>query len=153
MRLSHSATGLPLALAALVAGGMAGATDLPGNGAADCDADRLAELDAIAAAADAFADALAGKIGQHWQLADASQGAQASRVVVRVCLSETAEPVTMVLIESDGPSPYAVDELYASARRAILRAHADGGLPLPADQYDAWHVLDLVFDARGMQQR
>ena len=35
----------------------------------------------------------------------------------------------------------------------LIRAYADGGLPLPPEKYDTWRVLDLVFDANGMRAR
>ena len=74
-------------------------------------------------------------------------------VVVRVSFAEDGKPVDFQLIESNGPSQTGIDKLYESARRAVNRAYADGGLPLPAEKFNTWRVLDLVFDANGMRLR
>lgn len=96
---------------------------------------------------------ISSAISRKWNLGASSTDAMSSLVVVRVSFSADGKPVDFELIESSGPSQTGIDKLYETARRAVNRAHADGGLPLPADKYDQWRVLDLVFDANGMRAR
>ncbi len=74
-------------------------------------------------------------------------------VVVRVSFAPDGTPTAFEIVEQDGPSQTAIALLFETARRAVNRAHADGGLPLPDGKYETWQVLDLVFDANGMQLR
>ena len=96
---------------------------------------------------------ISSAIQRKWNLGASSTDAMSSMVVIRVSFSADGKPVDFELIESNGPNQTAIDKLYETARRAVNRAHADGGLPLPADKYDTWRVLDLVFDANGMRAR
>jgi hypothetical protein len=96
---------------------------------------------------------ISSAISRKWNLGASSTDAMSSLVVVRVSFSADGKPVDFELIESSGPSQTGIDKLYETARRAVNRAYADGGLPLPADKYDQWQVLDLVFDANGMRAR
>jgi hypothetical protein len=97
--------------------------------------------------------ALAVAVARKWNLGAVSSESLASTVTVRVCFSREGRPERLILIAAEGPSVEAVDMLFESARRAVNRAYADGGLPLPQAQYDTWRVLDLVFDANGMRLR
>lgn len=101
----------------------------------------LAEIDAAA---------LAAKISRHWNVGSADANTRASWIVVRVTFARDGRPMDFRLIESEGPSQAGVDALFDATRRAVLRAHADGGLPLSADGYESWQVIDLVFDANGI---
>jgi len=96
---------------------------------------------------------ISSAIQRKWNLGASSTDAMSSMVVIRVSFSADGKPVDFELIESNGPNQTAIDKLYETARRAVNRAHADGGLPLPPDKYDTWRVLDLVFDANGMRAR
>lgn len=96
---------------------------------------------------------IASAISRKWNLGAASTDAMSSLVVVRVSFSADGKPVDFQLIESSGPNQTGIDKLFETARRAVNRAYADGGLPLPPDKYDTWRVLDLVFDANGMRAR
>ena len=102
---------------------------------------------------DAARQKLADSVGRMWNLGAASAEALQSRITVRVCLTEDGRPQNLILLAADGPTEAAVDRLFQTARRAVLRAGMDGGLPLPADTKDTWRVLDLVFDATGMSAR
>ncbi|RYI20310.1 MAG: hypothetical protein EON48_08840 [Acetobacteraceae bacterium] len=96
---------------------------------------------------------ISSAIARKWNLGASSTDAMSSTVVVRVSFSADGTPTNFELLESSGPSQSGIDKLYETARRAVNRAHSDGGLPLPADKYDTWRVLDLVFDANGMRAR
>lgn len=96
---------------------------------------------------------ISSAIARKWNLGASSTDAMSSLVVIRVSFSADGKPVNFELIESSGPNQTGIDKLYETARRAVNRAHADGGLPLPPEKYDTWRVLDLVFDANGMRAR
>jgi hypothetical protein len=96
---------------------------------------------------------ISSAIARKWNLGAASTDAMSSTVVIRVTFSQDGRPTGFDLIESNGPSQSGIDRLYETAQRAVNRAYADGGLPLPPDKYDTWRVLDLVFDANGMRAR
>lgn len=96
---------------------------------------------------------ISSAISRKWNLGASSTDAMSSMVVIRVSFSADGTPINFELIDSSGPSPTGVQKLYETAQRAVNRAHQDGGLPLPADKYDTWRVLDLVFDANGMRAR
>ncbi len=98
-------------------------------------------------------EAIADGVGRMWILGAASAEALQSKITVRVCLTEDGRPQNLILLAADGPTEEAVDRLFQTARRAVLRAGVDGGLPLPPDNDDTWRVLDLVFDANGMRAR
>ena len=96
---------------------------------------------------------ISSAISRKWNLGASSTDAMSSTVVVRVSFSQDGTPTGFELIESTGPSQTGIDTLFSTAKRAVTRAHAEGGLPLPPDKYDQWQVLDLVFDAEGMRAR
>ena len=80
-----------------------------------------------------------------------TDGELQSKLTVRLCLSEDGRPENLILLAADDPNDESVTQLYAAARRAILRTAIHGGLPLPPDNDDTRRVLDLVFDANGMR--
>ena len=96
---------------------------------------------------------ISSAIARKWNLGAASTDTMSTMIVIRVSFAADGKPTNFELLESDGPTQTGIDKLYESARRAVNRAYADGGLPLPADKYDTWRVLDLVFDANGMRLR
>jgi hypothetical protein len=96
---------------------------------------------------------ISSSIARKWNLGAASTDTMSTMIVVRVSFGPDGKPTDFELLEAEGPTQTGIDKLYESARRAVNRAHADGGLPLPADKYDTWRVLDLVFDANGMRLR
>lgn len=97
--------------------------------------------------------AIADGIGRKWNLGMPSAETLQSRITVRVCLTEQGRPENLILLAADGPTEDAADRLFQTARRAIMRAGMDGGLPLPPDNDDTWRVIDLAFDANGMRAR
>lgn len=91
------------------------------------------------------------KLARYWNVPALAEAAARTAVVVRVEFDRDAKPVSIELVSGNGPTGEADAQMFGAARRAILRAHSDGGLPLPLEQYDTWRVLDLVFDANGME--
>lgn len=100
-----------------------------------------------------FATQLAEAIALKWNLGAIQPGVMESKVTIRVCLSADGHPEQLLLIAAEGPSEDAVTRLFEAARRAIMRADMEGGLPLLPEKYDTWRVLDLVVDANGMRTR
>jgi hypothetical protein len=96
---------------------------------------------------------ISSSIARKWNLGAASTDTMSTMIVVRVSFAVDGKPTGFELIESNGPTQTGIDKLYESARRAVNRAYADGGLPLPEGKYETWRVLDLVFDANGMRLR
>jgi hypothetical protein len=96
---------------------------------------------------------ISSSIARKWNLGAASTDTMSTMIVVRVSFAADGKPTNFELLEAEGPTQTGIDKLYESARRAVNRAYADGGLPLPADKYETWRVLDLVFDANGMRLR
>jgi hypothetical protein len=96
---------------------------------------------------------ISSSIARKWNLGAASTDTMSTMIVVRVSFAPDGKPTNFELLEAEGPTQTGIDKLYESARRAVNRAYADGGLPLPADKYETWRVLDLVFDANGMRLR
>ncbi len=100
-----------------------------------------------------FVEMVALEVGRMWNLGAGDPDVMKSRITMRVCFAEDGRPVRMIMLAAEGPTEDSVSKLYETARRAVNRAYADGGLPLPRDGYDNWRVLDLVFDAKGMRER
>jgi len=96
---------------------------------------------------------ISSAIARKWNLGASSTDTLRTMVVIRVSFAPDGRPTGFELIEENGPTQTAVDQLYQTAQRAVNRAYADGGLPLPPEKYDTWQVLDLVFDANGMTMR
>lgn len=96
---------------------------------------------------------ISSSIARKWNLGAASTDTMSTMIVIRVSFAPDGRPTDFELLEAEGPTQTGIDKLFESARRAVNRAHADGGLPLPADKYETWRVLDLVFDANGMRLR
>jgi hypothetical protein len=96
---------------------------------------------------------ISSAIARKWNLGAASTDTLSTMIVVRVSFAADGKPTGFELLEAEGPTQTGIDKLYESARRAVNRAYADGGLPLPSGKYETWRVLDLVFDANGMRLR
>ena len=92
-------------------------------------------------------------IGNKWNLGSASTDALRTTIVIRVTFGPDAAPQGFELIESDGPSAAATQTAFEAARRAIIRASGDGGIPLPPEKYETWKVLELEFNPTGMRLR
>jgi hypothetical protein len=81
-------------------------------------------------------------------------GSVAARVTVEVGFSLNREGKVegdVRLMSSDGDQS-AVDTAFQAARRAILRCQKNG-YELPADKYDQWRDVIIVFDPSGMKLR
>jgi hypothetical protein len=96
---------------------------------------------------------ISSAITRKFNLGTVSTDTMRSNIVVRVNFTPDGKPTEFELIEANGPTQTAIDKLYETARRAINRAHSEGGIPLPPDKYDTWRVLEFVFDGNAMRLR
>jgi outer membrane biosynthesis protein TonB len=89
-----------------------------------------------------------------WNIGSLSTEAQGTTVVVGFDMTPDARPVdgTLRLVSSEGGSAAAAQQAYEAARRAILRCGANG-YGLPAESYDHWRQVELVFNPEGMRLR
>ncbi|WP_439136685.1 hypothetical protein [Roseicyclus sp.] len=89
-----------------------------------------------------------------WNVGSLSNEAQRTTVVVGFDMTPDARPVdgSLRLISFDGGSEAAARQAYEAARRAILRC-GTSGYSLPAESYDDWRQVELVFNPEGMRLR
>ena len=99
-------------------------------------------------------DGLRVAIKQCWNLGTLSSAAMSVKVTVRVDVGQNGKPdlQSIRMTGFDGGAESVANQVFDAARRAIIRC-SKGGLPLPADKYDTWKDLELVFDPSGMRLR
>ena len=56
------------------------------------------------------------------------------------------------MIDFTDGSEAAARQAFEAARRAIIRCGASG-FPLPAEKYEQWREMELVFNPNGMRLR
>ena len=100
------------------------------------------------------ADQVRAAIEKCWNTGTLPTDSLAVKVAVRVKVGRDRKPITasMRLTGYAGGNEAQAQQVYASARRAVIRCGKDG-LPLPADTYDTWKDLELVFDPSGLRLR
>ena len=93
-------------------------------------------------------------VSQCWNIGSLSKEAQRTTVVVGFDMSREGRPVdgTLRLVSYEGGSQSAAQQAFEAARRAILRCGANG-YGLPAESYDHWRQVELVFNPEGMRLR
>lgn len=89
-----------------------------------------------------------------WNVGSLSTEALRVTVSVGVSLNEDGKPdrESFGILAYEGGSKAAAQEAFEVARRAILRCGRDG-YDLPADKYETWKDLNVVFDPNGMHMR
>jgi hypothetical protein len=98
-------------------------------------------------------DALRLAVQDCWQVDVGSEAANVT-VVVGMDMEPDGRVVTssLRLIESSGGSGSAVEAAYSAARRAVLICGSNG-YDLPADKYDHWREIEMVFNPAEMRTR
>lgn len=96
-------------------------------------------------------DAFRVSVEKNWNVAALSTEALRTTVIVYVAVAQDGTPdaTSIRMISFSGGSEAAANQAFQVARRAILRSGAEG-FKLPADKYDTWKELELVFDSKGM---
>lgn len=99
-------------------------------------------------------DALRVAVQQCWNVGSLSSEALRVTVVVFVAVSQNGVPdaASIKMVDYSGGSEAAARQAYEAARRAVIRCGARG-FPLPADKYDQWREMELVFNPDGMRLR
>jgi hypothetical protein len=89
-----------------------------------------------------------------WNVGALSTEALQTTVVVGFDMARDGRPETgsLRLIEFSGGSQAAAQQAYEAARRAIIRCGVNG-YDLPAESYDHWQRVELVFNPEGMRLR
>jgi hypothetical protein len=152
-------------------------SETPPEDAPDPEADAIAAALAEATAtedapqADAGADSAAANIPQGppmtggeieglriainrcWVTSTLSTEAMNTTVTLRVELSQDGKPTSIEMTNFEGGSSAAADRAFEAGRRAVMRCAGAEGYDLPADKYDQWNVLNLIFDPNGMRLR
>ncbi len=99
-------------------------------------------------------DGLRVAIKKCWNLSTVSSAAMNTTVTVRLNVLQDGTPdgASVHMTSFTGGTEADAKPLYEAAYRAILRC-GKSGFPLPADKYDTWKDLELVFDPSGMRLR
>lgn len=99
-------------------------------------------------------DALRVSVQRCWNVGSLSTEALRVTVVVAVSVAQNGVPDagSIRMLEFDGGSEAAARQAYEAARRAVIRCGASG-FPLPAEKYDQWREMELVFNPEGMRLR
>lgn len=99
-------------------------------------------------------DALRVSVQRCWNVGSLSTEALRVTVVVAVSVAQNGVPDagSIRMLEFDGGSEAAARQAYEAARRSVIRCGASG-FPLPAEKYDQWREMELVFNPEGMRLR
>jgi hypothetical protein len=90
-------------------------------------------------------DALRADVQRCWNQGAISTDATRVVVTVRVQMSPDGRPGGMELLSAEGGDDTAVAVAFRTARSAISRCGANG-YALPAEKYEQWKVIDMIFD-------
>lgn len=92
-------------------------------------------------------------INRCWVTSTLSTEAMNTTVTLRVEMSQDGKPTAIEMTNFEGGSSAAADRAFEAGRRAVIRCAGAEGYDLPADKYDQWNVLNLIFDPNGMRLR
>ena len=97
-------------------------------------------------------DALRVAVQQCWNVGALSSAALRVTVTVGVSMLADGRPDTASIrqVAAEGGSGDAVRQAYEAARRAIIRCGARG-YDLPADKFDQWREIEMVFNPERMR--
>ena len=99
-------------------------------------------------------DALIVDVKACWNVGALSTEALRTTVTVGVSMLPDGRPDigSIRRIGYDGGSEAAANQAYEAGRRAIVRCGADG-FPLPAEKYDHWSEIEIVFNPEKMRMK
>ena len=89
-----------------------------------------------------------------WNVGSLSSEALRTTVTIGFDMNPDGKPNTgsMKMIEFSGGTEAAARQAYEAGRRAIIRCGASG-FPLPAEKYDYWSKVEIVFDPNKMRMK
>lgn len=142
------------------------AANAAANAVADAAADAVAALAAEAAADTPAApsrpagppmsagekDALRVAVSQCWNTGSMSTEAQRTKVTVGLSMNQDGTPITgsIRLLGSTGGDAASAEQAFQTARRAIIRCGRDG-YSLPAEKFDSWKDIEILFNPENMR--
>ncbi len=92
-------------------------------------------------------------LGECWNVGALTSDAMRATATLRVTFDPTGRPeASSISLSSFTGEVEAAEQLFGSARRAILRCGRDG-FDLPADRYALWKVMELTFDPAELALR
>ncbi len=92
-------------------------------------------------------------VGKCWNLGALTPEAMQATATLRVTFDLTGRPdPSSIALASFTGRDDAAEQVFQSARRAILRCGRDG-FDLPADRYALWKVMELTFEPAGLALR
>lgn len=99
-------------------------------------------------------DALVVAVKQCWNVGALSTDALRTVVTVGVTMGQDGVPDSgsIRMIGYEGGDETAAQQAFEAGRRAIVRC-ARGGYPLPAEKYDQWREIEIVFNPENMRMR
>ncbi|WP_050528490.1 hypothetical protein [Pseudorhodobacter aquimaris] len=97
-------------------------------------------------------DALRVAVQACWNVGSLSSEALMVTVTVAVALGQDGKPDagSVTMTEYEGGSQAAARQAFEAARRAVIRCGANG-FNLPAEKYEEWRNLELVFNPERMR--
>ena len=99
-------------------------------------------------------DAFRVAVQQCWNVGSLSSEALRVTVVLYVSVAQTGVPDagSIRMVDFTGGSEAAARQAFETARRAVIRCGARG-FPLPAEKFEQWREMELVFNPDGMRVR
>lgn len=99
-------------------------------------------------------DALVVAVKQCWNVGALSTDALRTVVTIGVSMDPSGRPVegSIRLLGYEGGDETAARGAFDAGRRAILRCARDG-YPLPAEKYDQWREVEIVFNPERMRMK
>lgn len=99
-------------------------------------------------------DALVVAVKQCWNVGSLSTDALRTVVTVSVSMAPDGKPDSgsIRMIGYEGGDEASAQQAYEAGRRAIIRCAGDG-YPLPAEKYEQWKEIEIVFNPEKMRLR
>ncbi|WP_318339886.1 hypothetical protein [Defluviimonas sp. D31] len=99
-------------------------------------------------------DALVIAVKQCWNVGALSTDALRTVVTVGVTMEQSGKPVTgsIRMIGFEGGTEASAQQAYEAGRRAIIRC-GQNGFPLPAEKYEQWQEVEIVFNPEKMRMK
>ncbi len=99
-------------------------------------------------------DALVVAVKQCWNVGSLSTDALRTVVTIAVSMGQDGKPDggSIRLIGTEGGTDASTQQAFEAGRRAIIRC-AKNGYALPAEKYDQWKDLEIVFNPERMRLR
>jgi hypothetical protein len=97
-------------------------------------------------------DALRVAVAQCWNTGSMSTEAQRTKVTVGLSMNQDGTPIvgSIKMLGSTGGNAASAEQAFQTARRAIIRCGRDG-YSLPAEKFDSWKDIEILFNPENMR--